>query len=100
MTDNAFVYRHSRRFQALLADARRSATSAPRPTRPAGTAKPSASSAPSKTNGPTAAPGPTPAARARALLSFIRYYNRRRPHSSLGDRPPISRVHNVCGQDS
>jgi transposase InsO family protein len=30
----------------------------------------------------------------------MRYYNRRRPHSSLGDRPPLSRVHNVCGQDS
>jgi transposase InsO family protein len=35
---------------------------------------------------------PSSAARARALLSFLRYYNRRRPHSSLGDRPPISRV--------
>jgi transposase InsO family protein len=38
--------------------------------------------------------------RAKALSSFIRYYNRRRPHSSLGDRPPISRVPNVRGQDS
>ena len=38
--------------------------------------------------------------RARALSSFLRYYNRRRPHSSLGDRPPISRVHNLRGQDS
>ena len=38
--------------------------------------------------------------RARSLRSFLRYYNRRRPHSSLGDRPPISRIHNVCGQDS
>ena len=38
--------------------------------------------------------------RTRALASFLRYYNRRRPHSSLGDRPPISRVHNVRGQDS
>lgn len=38
--------------------------------------------------------------RARALSSFLRYYNRRRPHSSLGDRPPISRVHNLHGQDS
>ena len=38
--------------------------------------------------------------RAQALSSFVRYYNRRRPHSSLGDRPPISRVHNVRGQDS
>jgi transposase InsO family protein len=40
---------------------------------------------------------PNSAARTRALASFLRYYNRRRPHSSLGDRPPISRVHNVCG---
>jgi transposase InsO family protein len=38
--------------------------------------------------------------RARALSSFIRYYNRRRPHTSLGHRPPISRVHNLRGQDS
>ena len=30
----------------------------------------------------------------------LRYYNERRPHSSLGGLPPISRVHNVCGQDS
>ena len=33
--------------------------------------------------------------RDRALRSFLRYYNRRRPHTSLGDRPPISRVHHV-----
>jgi len=31
-------------------------------------------------------------ARDKALRSFLRYYNRRRPHTSLGDRPPISRV--------
>src|SRR5262245_30286668 len=43
---------------------------------------------------------PSSARRGRALASFIRYYNRRRPHSSLGDRPPISRVHNLRGQDS
>jgi transposase InsO family protein len=43
---------------------------------------------------------PNSASRARSLQSFIRYYNRRRPHSSLGDRPPISRIHNVCRQDS
>ncbi len=43
---------------------------------------------------------PSSGARARTLGSFVRYYNRARPHSSLGDRPPISRVPNVCGQDS
>ena len=33
--------------------------------------------------------------RDKALRSFLRYYNRRRPHTSLGDRPPITRVHHV-----
>jgi transposase InsO family protein len=37
--------------------------------------------------------------RNQALPHWLDHYNRRRPHSSLGDRPPISRVHNVCGQD-
>jgi transposase InsO family protein len=31
--------------------------------------------------------------RDRALASFIRFYNRRRPHSAAGGRAPISRVH-------
>jgi transposase InsO family protein len=30
-------------------------------------------------------------------LIAVTDYNRLRPHSSLGDRPPISRVHNVRG---
>jgi transposase InsO family protein len=33
--------------------------------------------------------------RNQALPHWLDYYNRHRPHSSLGDRPPISRVHNV-----
>jgi transposase InsO family protein len=37
--------------------------------------------------------------RARALSHWLSYYNERRPHSSLGGRPPISRVHNVPRQD-
>jgi transposase InsO family protein len=32
-----------------------------------------------------------------ALPHWLDHYNTRRPHSSLGDRPPISRVHNVRG---
>jgi transposase InsO family protein len=38
--------------------------------------------------------------RAAALPHWLAYYNERRPHSSLGGLAPISRVHNVCGQDS
>jgi transposase InsO family protein len=41
---------------------------------------------------------PTSQHRSRALPGFIRWYNQRRPHSSLGGRPPISRVSNLCGQ--
>ena len=37
--------------------------------------------------------------RAKALPHWLRYYNEQRPHSSIGDRPPISRVHDVSGQD-
>ena len=39
-------------------------------------------------------------ARNRALRHWLRHYNQRRPHSSLGGQPPISRAHNLSGQDS
>jgi transposase InsO family protein len=32
-----------------------------------------------------------------ALPHWLDNYNRTRPHSSIGDRPPISRIHNVRG---
>jgi transposase InsO family protein len=35
--------------------------------------------------------------RNRALPHWLAHYNERRPHSSLGGRAPISRVHNLCG---
>jgi transposase InsO family protein len=38
--------------------------------------------------------------RATALPHWLNHYNTTRPHSSLGDRPPISRVHNLRRQDS
>ncbi len=38
-------------------------------------------------------------ARNQALPHWLRHYNQRRPHSSLGGRPPISRAHNLPGQD-
>ena len=38
--------------------------------------------------------------RARALPHWLEHYNERRRHSSIGDRPPISRVHNLRGQDT
>ena len=38
--------------------------------------------------------------RNQALPHWLDHYNQGRPHSALGGRPPISRVHNVRGQDS
>ena len=38
---------------------------------------------------------PNSSQRDRALASFIRYFNRYRPHSAAGGRPPITRVQQV-----
>jgi transposase InsO family protein len=38
--------------------------------------------------------------RTAALPHWLHHYNTARPHSSTGGAPPISRVHNVRGQDS
>lgn len=35
-----------------------------------------------------------------ALPHWIQHYNERRRHSAIGNRPPITRVRNVLGQDS
>jgi transposase InsO family protein len=43
---------------------------------------------------------PDSATRDRALSSFIRYFNRYRPHSAAGGRPLITRVHHVREQDN
>ena len=96
MTDNAFAYVHDRSLRELLArHGIRHLTT--KPYRP-------------QTNGKVErfhqtmarewAYGVTYAShheRAEALPHWLRHYNHDRPHSSLGGRPPISRVHNVCG---
>ena len=43
---------------------------------------------------------PNSTQRDRALSSFIRFYNRKRPHSAANGQPPITRVHQLRGQDS
>jgi transposase InsO family protein len=43
---------------------------------------------------------PNSTSRDRALASFIRFYNRRRPHTAAGGRPPITRVQQLREQDS
>ncbi len=96
LTDNAWAYTRSRAFRELLAE-RGITHLKTKPYRP-------------RTNGKVERFHQTMARewayglvygshreRARALPHWLDHYNRGRPHSSLGGRPPISRVHNVCG---
>jgi transposase InsO family protein len=98
MTDNAWNYTKSRAVQRLLAEHRiRHLTT--KPYRP-------------RTNGKVERFHQTMARewaygvvysshrdRAAALPHWLHHYNTRRPHSSLRGAPPISRIHNVRGQD-
>jgi transposase InsO family protein len=99
MTDNAFAYTKSKKLARLLRK-RKITHKRIRPRRP-------------QTNGKVERFHQTMARewgygllyassehRRRALPHWLRYYNERRPHSSIGDRPPISRVHDVSGQDN
>jgi transposase InsO family protein len=96
MSDNAFAFRKSNAFRAQLGalGARHILTP---PYTPRWNGKVERFIQTLKKEWAYAHSWPNSAERSRALASFLRYYNRRRPHSSLGDRPPISRVHNVRG---
>jgi transposase InsO family protein len=98
MTDGAMVYRRSRRFRALLAAVGARHIITP-PYTPRWNGKVERFIQTLQNEWAYAHRYPSSTARARSLRSFGRYYNRRRPHSSLGDRPPSSRVHNLRGQD-
>jgi transposase InsO family protein len=94
MTDNAMIYTKNRSLRELLA-ARAIAHRTTRPYRP-------------RTNGKVERFHQTMArewgygvtyrssnARTAALPHWLNHYNERRPHSALGNRPPISRVRNL-----
>jgi transposase InsO family protein len=99
MSDNARNYTTSRAFQAQLRRAGARHITTP-PYTPRWNGKAERFIQTLKAEWAYAHEWPSSAARARALSSWVRTYNRRRLHSSLGDRPPISRVHNVRGQYS
>jgi transposase InsO family protein len=99
LTDNAWAYTHNRALKKLLAD-RAIEHKTTRPYRP-------------QTNGKVEryqqtlarewAYGQTytdSAARHAALPHWLEHYNTRRPHSAIGDRPPLAHVHHLIGQNS
>ena len=99
MTDNALIYTRSRAFKAALADHQARHITIP-PFTPRWNGKVERFIQTLEQEWAKSRTWPNHQARDRALTSFLRYYNRRRPHTSLGDRPPISRVHHLRGQDS
>ncbi len=99
MTDNALVYTRSERFQALLASIGAKHITTP-PYTPRWNGKAERVIRTLQDEWAYAHAWDSSQQRTKALRSFVRYYNRRRPHSSLGDRPPLSRVHNLPDQDT
>jgi len=99
MSDNAFAYRRARAFAAVLAEQGARHILTP-PYTPRWNGKVERFIRTLKLEWAYAHSWSSSVQRSRALASFVRYYNRRRPHSSLRDRPPLSRVHNVRGQDN
>jgi len=99
MTDNALVYRNSSRLRALLTDRQIQHIRIP-PYTPRWNGKVERFIQTLQNEWAYSRTWPNSHSRARSLQSFIRYYNRQRPHSPLRDRPPISRIHNIRGQDS
>jgi len=94
MTDNAFVYRHGRAYQQQLAELGAQHILIP-PYTPRWNGKVERFIQTLDREWAKTRSWPNHQTRDRALSSFLRYYNRRRPHTSLGDRPPISRVHQL-----
>jgi transposase InsO family protein len=99
LSDNAFVYRHNRSLRELL-QARRIGHRFIRPRRPQTNGKVERYQQTLKREWGLGRTYRSSEHRAAALSHWLNYYNTRRPHSSLGGRPPISRVHNVPRQDT
>jgi transposase InsO family protein len=99
MTDNAFVYTKSSELRALLLK-RGIRHLTTRPRRPQTNGKVERFQQTMAREWAYGLTYSSSADRSTALPHWLRYYNERRPHSGIGDRPPISRVHDVSGQDS
>jgi transposase InsO family protein len=99
LSDNAFAYRRNRSLRELL-EAHRIRHRFIRPRRPQTNGKVERFQQTLKREWALGQIYGSSDQRARALSHWLRHYNERRPHSSLGGRSPISRVHNVSRQDS
>lgn len=99
MTDNAMIYRRSRIFAAVLARHKARHIRTP-PYTPRWNGKVERFHQTMEREWAKGLRYRNSTARNQALPHWLRYYNERRPHSALDGRPPISRAHNLSGQDN
>lgn len=99
MSDNAYCYTNSASFQALLAELGARHIRIP-PYTPRWNGKLERFFGTLEDEWAHGRVWPNSDQRDRALASFLRYFNRYRPHSAAGGRPPITRVQQVRGQDN
>jgi transposase InsO family protein len=92
MSDNAFAYTKSRAFAELLAAHQAKHITTP-PYTPRWNGKIERFFLTAKNEWSHGRTWPSSQDRDRALSSFLRYYNRQRPHSAANGRAPITRVH-------
>ena len=99
MTDNAFTYVKNRSLRELLAthEIRHLTTQPYRPRTNGKVERFHQTMAREWAHGRSY---PTSRHRADLLKDWLHHYNHRRPHSAIGDRTPITRVHNLSEQDS
>jgi transposase InsO family protein len=94
MTDNAFSYVKNRSLRELLA-ARGIRHLTTQPYRPRTNGKVERFHQTMAREWAHGRAYPSSAHRASLLKDWLTHYNHRRPHSAIGNRPPISRVHNL-----
>ena len=95
MTDNAWTYTHNRIAPSAAGRSRRSAHLLIRPYTPRINGKVERFHQTMDREWARGQLYRNSSARNHALKHWLRHYNHRRPHSSLGGQPPITRAHNL-----
>jgi transposase InsO family protein len=98
LSDNAWAYTHNRSLKQLLRN-RAIEHKTIRPYRPQTNGKVERYQQTLAREWAYGQPYASSDARRQALRHWLEHYNTTRNHSAIGDRPPLTKVHNLLGQD-